>query len=674
MAIPEIARKSAGSARLASLGIRSSEPGVPLSAVPCDELTRLYRSTPSVRRVVDYIARAIAVLPWRVYRLDTEDGGRERLADDPAELLLRHPDPKRGVTGYSLVRNLVTDQLVHGRALLVLLDGVPTRVPPELVTVERDALGRLDAVYVHVCDDPDSNEPIKVSDGPFALVEDWDGLVDDGSTGSLRTLMGLLREIEDSARYREVLWRDSVKVTSTFTRDSDTPVSKNGIEAFNERIREFQSARNGLGNLVLDGGWKYSQVTPQPIVQAADLELRNLTDADVATYYGVSPEVLGIRKGTYGSISVFRKMLYGPTLGAHIEALQQALNLTVVPALTKARKTDVVYGEFDTTAMSDGTSSERAAVLQTQVGAPIMTIAEARAELNLPFIEGTEELAIPLNVQQGGGDQASATDSGEQNKDPNRESEPRSNEEDRGTSREVDEPTEPKAGKSADPKVRKSAERLPALADTSALTVPYQEAATLVAAGERDMAVDLLVPHIQAVLAEGNASFERQVPGFYSVPATDNFARSVAEAHVDQLAEVLARTEADLRAAGDDGDLQAHAEADRERSVVLLAALATVDMFRRGERDVLDNAVTETRVWKVWVHNPSSRDPRSKHAAMNGETVECVPGKDTFFRSIRARWPQDTKYLPADEVVNCKCSMNYVTEIDVPDSLVPEWL
>ncbi len=44
-----------------------------------------------------------------------------------------------------------------------------------------------------------------------------------------------------------------------------------------------------------------------------------------------------------------------------------------------------------------------------------MTRAESRAKLNLPYLEGTDELITPLNVLVGG--QASPTDSGSQNLD-----------------------------------------------------------------------------------------------------------------------------------------------------------------------------------------------------------------------------------------------------------------
>ena len=68
---------------------------------------------------------------------------------------------------------------------------------------------------------------------------------------------------------------------------------------------------------------------------------------------------------------------------------------------------------LDRTEAQDGTLLERVQALQSATGGPVMTRAEARERLDLPYLEGTEELIVPLNVIQGG--QASPTDSGSQN-------------------------------------------------------------------------------------------------------------------------------------------------------------------------------------------------------------------------------------------------------------------
>jgi hypothetical protein len=49
-----------------------------------------------------------------------------------------------------------------------------------------------------------------------------------------------------------------------------------------------------------------------------------------------------------------------------------------------------------------GSFEEQASLLQTAVGGPYMTRAEARTVQNLPHLDGTDELIVPLNVVVGG--------------------------------------------------------------------------------------------------------------------------------------------------------------------------------------------------------------------------------------------------------------------------------
>jgi hypothetical protein len=60
------------------------------------------------------------------------------------------------------------------------------------------------------------------------------------------------------------------------------------------------------------------------------------------------------------------------------------------------------YVEFDLTEKLKGSFEERASILQAAVGGPWMTRNEARADNNLPPVEGGDELIVPLNVVEGG--------------------------------------------------------------------------------------------------------------------------------------------------------------------------------------------------------------------------------------------------------------------------------
>jgi hypothetical protein len=110
-------------------------------------------------------------------------------------------------------------------------------------------------------------------------------------------------------------------------------------------------------------------------------------------------------------VDAFRQMLYGPVLGPVITDLQDAINAGgLLDAVGAGENT---YIEANREAVLAGSLLEQARYLQTVTGRPVMTDAEARARMNLPHLEGTDELIVPLNVVEGG--QASPTDSGDQN-------------------------------------------------------------------------------------------------------------------------------------------------------------------------------------------------------------------------------------------------------------------
>jgi HK97 family phage portal protein len=145
-------------------------------------------------------------------------------------------------------------------------------------------------------------------------------------------------------------------------------------------------------------------------IDAKDIEGRQLTDAEVASAFHIPPELVGAREGNFSNIAAFRQMLFGPTLGPLFTEIQQAVNIGLVPSLDASKD---LYVEMDRDSAINGSFLEQAKLLSTLVGGPVMTRAEGRAKLNLPFIDGTDELIVPMNVTEGG--QASPQDSGEQN-------------------------------------------------------------------------------------------------------------------------------------------------------------------------------------------------------------------------------------------------------------------
>lgn len=626
IADPPITLRSAGG-RSATAG---SLAGVSIRGV--------WESQPSVRKVVSFMASTVAALPWRVYR--AEDGGRERLHDSPAETLVRKP--ARFTTSADLVTGLALDWLLYGTACAVLVDEEIVRVPAPLLVLSTDVFGRVDDVATVA-----GGETITLTALPVALMHGWDpdGA---GAVAPVRTLRALLAELSEAEGWRRRMWTDVPRVAAQVTRPKDAPRwSDEKRERFLQAMADFKSSTSGGSIPVMEDGMKLESAPQvQPDLSSAS-SVRTLTDIEVAGYFGVPPELLGMREANYGGYAALRRDLYTRVLGPLIGRIEDALNAEIVPAL--AGGDTAVYGVLDRTEAQDGTLLERVQALQSATGGPVMTRAEARERLDLPFLEGTEELIVPLNVVQGG--QASPTDSGSQNLDG-------------ADTNQLDHRQQDQAadeGKALDPKGRlvlKAVTSRPSPSILAQMRRAYVD--ELQREGLSEAAIDALADRIEPYLAEqavtaANGVILRSGTGAETIGggAIRNYIRQMAEGKADAAVEAAMRIIG--AAAQDDAAQDVAREAIEdilsEDRLDLWADASTKDAAGFGSQE---GARRSGAVKKMWVHNSSSH-PRADHAAMDGETVEM---DDTFSNGMR--WPHDWGGGDADDIVGCNCDIAYV--------------
>lgn len=386
----------AGHGRQASV-LRVPDPGVPLRTFSKLTPEKVWKTQPSVRKVVGFIARNVASVPWKVFER-LEDNDRRRAAGSDAERALRNPQRFR--TGFKLMERLTIDKCLYDRWAVVLVDGVPHRIPPRALVIESNSLDEIVFVGVNVHD-----RTVDLTDLPIALGTGWDAWSGDGIS-PLDTLAAILEEQTNAVRWRRDLWEEKPKFSGIVKRPANAPrwtdaQRKRWVESF----REFRKGKAGGAPIFEDGmEWEDWSQSVSP-AEANDIEGRKLTDAEVASAFFIAPELVGAREGTFSNIAAFRQMLFGPALGPHFEEFEQAFNAEVVPTLAGGTE---FYAEMDRQTAINGSLIEQAKVLSTAVGGPWMTRAEGRGLQNLPKIDGTEELITPLNVLVGG--QASPQD------------------------------------------------------------------------------------------------------------------------------------------------------------------------------------------------------------------------------------------------------------------------
>lgn len=106
-------------------------------------------------------------------------------------------------------------------------------------------------------------------------------------------------------------------------------------------------------------------------------------------------------------------------------------------------------------------------------------------------------------------------------------------------------------------------------------------------------------------------------------------------------------TFAAVAAATDDDELRGVFDTLVTVRAAQIAVTRVTESFGFGRQEAAKQAGARNKTWRV-----TSGNPRSSHAALDGETV---PLGDVF--SNGARWPGDTQNLSADEAAGCQCEM-----------------
>lgn len=404
--------RAAGAGAVTSWGepIRVVDPGIPLLNYRPGEIDpmQIWRTQPSVRKVVGFAARHFAAVPWHAHRR-VGDNDRPRLSNSPAEKIMNAPAPFR--SGYSFWETAMIDYLLYDRWCVMFWQATQpderdtlVRIPPKLLRVESNAIGVVKRV---IMTNPQAGEQdVDLTNAPIAIGWGWsDGAA--GGTSPMQTLSAILRENKLAVEWRAEQWENGPKINGLLKHPGQFKANEN-------RTRFLQDwsdwKRNTGGTPLLENGMEYQQLNSINPKDARDIEGRALSDIEVASAYWIPPELVGAREGNFSNIAAYRNMLYGPVLGPYFAHFHQAVN-ELVPFLDAGRN---VYVEQNTQDAIQGSPLEQAQLLSTLTGRPVLTTNEARARLNLPAVEGGDELVTPMNVTEGG--QASPRDSGDQNR------------------------------------------------------------------------------------------------------------------------------------------------------------------------------------------------------------------------------------------------------------------
>nr|WP_274635540.1 phage portal protein [Microbacterium bovistercoris] len=610
-----------------------------------EDYATLYRKQASVRTVVDFLARNIAQLSLQTFRR-VDDNDRERVRHHPYAQLMRQPNPY--TTGFRMMFSLIADRGIYDRALWVKAQqngqDALVRIPPRLWTIADDDNWLAPNRFVI----KGNRGTTTIDAARCVYFRGYNPEDERYGLSPIESLRRILSEEYAAGQMREQILRNGARISGYITRPPGSDWTDAARVRFSQGWRSQyagHSATEAGGTPVLEDGMQFVPAS-QTATDLQYIEARKLSREEAAAAYFIPPPMVGILDhATFGNIEEQHKMLYQDTLGPTLQEVQQELKLQL---LADFPDSDALYSEFNMLEKLRGSFEEQASQLQTSVGAPFLTRNEARARLNLPRIDGADDLVVPLNVITGG--QASPTDSAPKSLTS------------AGDVRKWLQKALPAAQrrsvKSADMDTDQYAKLAQELLDRfftrqrtvvlSALGAKAQADWWDAERWDKELSDDLYKLAVKTATELGRAQAEALgfSAGDYDEDRTLHFLRAVADsrakavnaATLQQVNDALDDDEADV------GDVFTRATAQRSEAgagayVAALAGFAVVEVGKQ----LLGGTATKT-----WNTGPN---PRASHAAMDGETVAI---HESFSNGMT--WPGDSAG-GADEVAGCNCGV-----------------
>lgn len=632
----------------------------------------MWETQPAVRTVVDFITDAISLVPFDVYKRQ-EDGGRAKDRANIVHKALKNPAFRRGQRRW--VQQLMHDMLLYGRwafTIYPLDDGRLELliIPAHMFSISADGLGRYQSMILWLDGGKKVERPL--DDIVFDLnVASWTKTQRRGST-PVSTLEGLARESEALNVYRSELFKNSAMTPAVIERPVEADTWSD--DAWSRFKRQFSTYRPGGGSSggvpILEDGMKYKPIETFNPRDTQYVEVRQLALVEAAQALHIPPELVGAKDGTNSNIVALREQLYVDVLGSTIGYFEDALNV----GLTEHLGEDA-YIEANVDIRLRATFTERVKSYQSAGGGPWLTRAEIRARENLEFLDGTDELIVPLNVTEGG--LASPLDTGQTNEeggDPYK------------GQRLVVHPKalEPVPTRASTVTARRKFEadiltkgrelrqvwldRLEVTGEKSRAKAVYGDSVAQAIGGVFELPTidpELIVsdvaemtkftyPRMQEVMATASKDQLKElgIPNWesWSVTTQQNWCYTTSKNWSEHL----------IHSQYQDVVAQAAAEDPENWQEILLEKLGAETQLSResqsigtelesvGRNDAARSAGATRKTWRT-----TSKNPRASHASLNGQTV---PIDGYFLNGLR--WPGDWSGK-GPETANCACVLTY---------------
>lgn len=357
----------------------------------------LYRTQVWVHAIVNRYARSIGRLPLKGFFDAGTPGERERVREGPLAEWLRMPAP--GMSPSAWKNAVVSNLMIHGNCVAAKVRSAPG-VPPYALVPTSFAywtVVRVDGAMQYQFN-PGGGLPVSrwrpEEVVHFRFHATGTGLVASSSLEALRqTLM-----MEDATQRMIIAaFENGARPSGAFSVDGKVP--KEVRERNEEALRQIFGGVDNTAKLAyLEGGAKWNAMSFN-LVDSEVEKLRKLDREEVAAVFNMPPPVVGILdRATFSNITEQHLMEYVDTMQPVTTTIEETLQTQFIdPEAGFAGQ----YTEFDYGAVLAGDPVRQIDTLTKATGRPIMKLNEARERLNLPPVEGGDEMVTTNNMVGG---------------------------------------------------------------------------------------------------------------------------------------------------------------------------------------------------------------------------------------------------------------------------------
>jgi len=349
----------------------------------------IYRRSPAVRKVVDVIVRNVGQLDLRLYEEVSEDERQPR-PEHPAALSMRYPN--ENASADSFIRAMFKDFLLFDNAY-ALLTPAPNgqlslnRMPVPMVEIRGSSmfvaegyrLWRRDGTFIDFTPDQ---------------VWHWHGEDPDEPRMGLSKLETLRDVIAEDVALRQAtveLANAGLTEPAWVFRPLEAPQWENeDRKAFEEDLTNRMRRRNKMP-VVLEEGMEMKSFGVSPR-DAQMMDLRRWATIEIAGEYGLPLGMVGLAD----NLTEAREQFYSDTMPPYCEDFTKSANQRIL-----VRGYGWTDGCFEFNLDEKHMGDDRLKALTSATGRPVMLTNEARAKINLPPVDGGDELVTPANVTVG---------------------------------------------------------------------------------------------------------------------------------------------------------------------------------------------------------------------------------------------------------------------------------